>query len=73
MPILDGVEATQAIRAGQAGEKNANIPIIAMTAYALTTDRDIFLGAGMNGYVSKPVGVDTLKTALKDIRTINNG
>jgi CheY-like chemotaxis protein len=60
MPVLDGVEATRAIRAGQAGEEARGIPIIALTAYAMAGDKDIFLKAGMNAYVSKPVGMAEL-------------
>ena len=64
MPVMDGVEATKAIRGSlNLGEKS-HIPIIAMTAYAMTGDKDRFLAAGMDGYISKPVERDELRTVI---------
>jgi signal transduction histidine kinase/response regulator RpfG family c-di-GMP phosphodiesterase len=60
MPDMDGVAATRAIRSGRAGEDNRRVPIIAMTAYAMPGDQEIFLEAGMDGYIAKPVGIDAL-------------
>ncbi|MCJ2163571.1 MULTISPECIES: ATP-binding protein [unclassified Pseudodesulfovibrio] len=60
MPVMDGVEATRAIRAGEAGDRNVRIPIVAMTAYAMAGDEEIFLKAGVDGYLAKPVEVDRL-------------
>jgi PAS domain S-box-containing protein len=60
MPVMDGVEATRAIREGRCGERTSNIPIVALTAYAMTGDKDIFLNAGMNDYVEKPVAIKDL-------------
>ncbi|BDQ33530.1 ATP-binding protein [Pseudodesulfovibrio portus] len=60
MPVMDGVEATRAIRSGRAGGHNARIPIVALTAYALSGDRDNFFEAGVDDYVVKPVAVDRL-------------
>ncbi len=64
MPTMDGVEATQHIRAGAAGVLNPRIPIVAMTAYAMCGDRETCLSAGMDGYVSKPLGLDELREAI---------
>ncbi len=64
MPVTDGVEATTRIRRGEAGEKAKNIPIIAMTSYAMDGDREKFLQAGMNAYVSKPVDIKMLMKAI---------
>ena len=52
MPLLDGYAATQRIRALPGGE---HLPIVAMTASALSGDRDRALDAGMNGHIGKPV------------------
>ncbi|EPR37528.1 PAS/PAC sensor hybrid histidine kinase [Desulfovibrio sp. X2] len=54
MPELDGVEATRLIRSDASGAFDPNVPIIALTAYAMKGDRDRFLQAGMNDYISKP-------------------
>ena len=64
MPLLNGIEATAAIRRGDAGERMAAIPIIAMTAYAMDGDREMLLEAGMTDYLSKPVEMDDLQAAL---------
>jgi len=54
MPIMDGFTATEKIRSGHAGETVSTIPIIAMTAGAMATDREKCLKSGMNDYLTKP-------------------
>jgi CheY-like chemotaxis protein len=65
MPVLDGVETARTIRR-QKGPQ-ARIPIIAMTAYAMTGDREIFLQAGMNDYLAKPVRMESLALAIERV------
>lgn len=54
MPELDGMEATRLIRSGQGGVLNPDVPIIAITAHALSGDRQLCIDVGMNDYISKP-------------------
>jgi PAS domain S-box-containing protein len=55
MPVLDGLQATRAIRAGEAGDAAVSVPIVAMTANAMVGDRERCLEAGMDDYVAKPI------------------
>ncbi|QGY39785.1 response regulator [Pseudodesulfovibrio cashew] len=55
MPVMDGISATRAIRDPNSGALNPAIPIIAITAHALVGDRERFIAAGMNDYISKPI------------------
>ena len=64
MPVMDGVEATKRIRNSQAGAK-ADIPIIALTSYAMAGDQERFLAAGMDAYLGKPVRWADLWDALE--------
>ena len=54
LPDIDGVEALRRLRAD---ERTASIPVLALTAQAMRGDRERFLAAGFDGYVSKPVNV----------------
>jgi len=62
MPVMDGLEATRRIRADRAFD---SLPIIAMTASAMTSDRDLCLQAGMNDQVTKPIDVPELFATLR--------
>ncbi len=53
MPVLDGVDATQIIRSGSG--RNAQLPIVALTANAMKGDREKYIEVGMNDYVPKPI------------------
>jgi CheY-like chemotaxis protein len=65
MPEMDGIEATRHIR--------ANLPlehqpwIVAMTAHALTSDRDRCMAAGMDNYISKPIRLENLVAVLEEV------
>jgi CheY-like chemotaxis protein len=64
MPEMDGLEATRQIRNPSSAVRNHEVPIIAMTANAMQSDREECLEAGMNDYVSKPVSPQALAEAL---------
>ena len=64
MPIMDGFEATRAIRRLES-HTGKHVPIVAMTANALSNDRDECVVAGMDDYLTKPVGLDDLRAVLK--------
>jgi CheY-like chemotaxis protein len=65
MPLMDGLEATAAIRAGEAGERHKDVRIVALTANATAGDEARCLNAGMDGYLSKPLKVDALKAMIE--------
>jgi two-component system cell cycle response regulator DivK len=54
LPGIDGITALQQLRADAA---TARIPIVALTASAMSADRDRFVGAGFDGYISKPINI----------------
>lgn len=62
MPIMDGYEATTRIRREPRWQQ---LPIIGMTARAMTQDRDRVLAVGMNDYISKPLDIDTFLRLLQ--------
>jgi CheY-like chemotaxis protein len=63
MPELDGYSATRAIR--ELPSPVAQTPIVALTAHAMTGDRENCLAAGMDDYVSKPVSLEALRDAVR--------
>ena len=62
MPVLDGYEATTEIR-----KLSEDIPILAITAYALEGDEQRILQNGFNGYLSKPIISQSLKSKIKNL------
>jgi len=56
LPDIDGLEATKRIRASEA---DAEIPIVALTSFAMAGDREKALAAGCTGYIEKPINPDT--------------
>jgi PAS domain S-box-containing protein len=71
MPEMDGLEAMQRIRSGKHGR--ADIPIIALTAYAMKGDREKFLENGMDGYVTKPVDFGELARTVAEVCGLEEG
>jgi CheY-like chemotaxis protein len=65
MPVMDGFEATAAIRKTEK-QTGAHMPVIAMTAHAMTGYKERCLAAGMDGYVTKPIRPDLLLQALAE-------
>jgi signal transduction histidine kinase/DNA-binding response OmpR family regulator len=61
MPVMDGMSATRKIREW---ETSGHIPIIALTANAMTGDRELCESAGMDGYLTKPIEVERLRNIL---------
>jgi signal transduction histidine kinase/CheY-like chemotaxis protein len=61
MPVMDGYEATRALRERPGGQA---LPVIAMTANALVSDREEALAAGMNDHIAKPIVVDDMFATL---------
>ncbi len=59
MPIMNGYEATQKIRALE-NKDHANIPILAMTANAFEEDKQAAIDSGMNGHIAKPIDIGKL-------------
>ncbi len=67
MPIIDGYDATRQIRQGLAGDASRHVPIVALTAAAMTGDRERCLEAGMNDYLAKPVRTEDVVALLRSI------
>lgn len=65
MPVMTGLEATRKIRAIEKEKGLRPIPIVAVTAHAMQGDREKYLEAGMDAYISKPIRIDELTTAIE--------
>lgn len=63
MPILDGLETTRIIRRDS---RFTSLPIVAMTAHAMSGDRERCLASGMNGYIAKPVNPTSLVRTVEE-------
>jgi CheY-like chemotaxis protein len=63
MPVMDGFEATGVIRAAESG-RSRRVPIIALTASAMQSDRERCLAAGMDDYLTKPINPTELAEIL---------
>ena len=64
MPEMSGVEVTQAIRKREL-TTGGHIPILAMTAHVMETDRERCLASGMDGHISKPIDAKELYQAIE--------
>ena len=62
LPDIDGVEALRMLRAD---ERTASVPVLALTAQAMEGDRERFLAAGFDGYLSKPVNIADLLDVVR--------
>jgi two-component system, sensor histidine kinase and response regulator len=70
MPVMDGMTATRKIREW---ETTGHIPIIALTANAMTGDRELCEAAGMDGYLTKPIEVERLRNVLAKFGLAKDG
>ncbi len=61
LPGKDGIEVTSIIKS-----KNKNVPVIALTSYAMKGDRERFLAVGFDGYMSKPIDVSEFLKKLEN-------
>jgi CheY-like chemotaxis protein len=67
MPVMDGLQATAAIRNDTSLKDKSRIPIVAMTAYAMTGDCEKFLTRGMDGYIAKPLDTKGLCEVIENV------
>ena len=64
MPDLDGYTTVEEMRKWEHAQRRPHVPVIALTAHAMTGDRERCLNAGMNDYLTKPIGLDELRATL---------
>jgi CheY-like chemotaxis protein len=65
MPVMDGLKATELIRAFEHEHGRSRTPILALTANAFQSDRELSQAAGCDGHLSKPISKETLVSAVK--------
>lgn len=68
MPVMDGIEATRRIRAGEAGKEKKDITIIALTAHAINEIKSQAMNTGMDGYITKPIEITRLSQTIIEIQ-----
>ena len=71
MPVMDGYEATRAIRAGEGGSSYQGLLVVAMTANAMQGEREKCLESGMDDYLTKPIDTRALQNVLLTHRRIS--
>ena len=67
MPEMDGLEALRIIRENPDGDLDPEVPVVALTAFALSGSREQYLDAGMNHYLPKPVDLKRLGELLREV------
>ncbi len=67
MPVMSGLDATVRIREYEREKGLSPTPVIALTAHAMTHDREVFLNSGMDEYLTKPLTLNTLATAIERV------
>jgi len=67
LPGMDGVDATKIIK-----RRHKNLPILALTSYAMKGDRERFLAAGFDDYIAKPIDVNSFIVKINKLMHINN-
>jgi signal transduction histidine kinase/CheY-like chemotaxis protein len=75
MPVMGGIDATKAILEYEEQQRKHHVPIVALTANALSGDREKYLNAGMDDYLSKPLELEKLSILLKEYfsdKMVNN-
>jgi len=66
MPVMGGIEATKQILKYEEEQRKHHVPIVAVTANALQGDREKYINAGMDNYLSKPIEIVDLKNVIKE-------
>ncbi len=72
MPVMDGYDASLAIRKGRGGRSHQGVPIVALTANAMDGDRERCFDAGMNDYLTKPLEADQIGKIVKQYLSLGS-